>query len=242
MIALCFLIFSCLIASALGRAGVDLSVATSLSDWQCLREKYSVDYAIIRLYRNIGLIDTNGAASLTNAAKAGINDLGAYMFPCLSESPYSKSHNVSCESVQAQADATIKNLISNNIAVADTILSPKDPVATVNRIWIDIEDEVPAKYFSADVTINQKFIGDLVEALEARGVMVGIYSTKTYWQNIMGNILGYSKYPLWYPRYDGVNSLDFFSPFCGWESVMIKQTAGDAYLCSISQVDTDYME
>jgi hypothetical protein len=54
--------------------------------------------------------------------------------------------------------------------------------------------------------------------------------------------LGRYVYPLWYPRYDGVNSMDFFSPFAGWDSVMIKQTGGDVGYCSISQVDSDYME
>ncbi len=48
--------------------------------------------------------------------------------------------------------------------------------------------------------------------------------------------------PLWYPRYDGIDSMDFFVPFAGWESVLIKQTGGDTYLCGISQVDSDYME
>jgi hypothetical protein len=45
-----------------------------------------------------------------------------------------------------------------------------------------------------------------------------------------------------YPRYDGIDSMEFFTPFAGWEEVMIKQTAGDASWCGISQVDTDYSE
>lgn len=48
--------------------------------------------------------------------------------------------------------------------------------------------------------------------------------------------------PSRYPRYDGVDSMDFFSPFGGWTSVAIKQTAGDSGMCGISQVDTDYAE
>jgi hypothetical protein len=36
--------------------------------------------------------------------------------------------------------------------------------------------------------------------------------------------------------------MDFFSPFGGWTSVAIKQTAGDSGMCGISQVDTDFAE
>ena len=58
----------------------------------------------------------------------------------------------------------------------------------------------------------------------------------------MGNIEGYGKYPLWYPRYDGVNSMDFFVPFADFTEVLIKQTGGDVGYCGITQVDSDYME
>ena len=58
----------------------------------------------------------------------------------------------------------------------------------------------------------------------------------------MGGITDYSKYPLWYPRYDAIDNMDFFVPFSGWETVNIKQTGGSTYLCNISQVDNDYKE
>ena len=58
----------------------------------------------------------------------------------------------------------------------------------------------------------------------------------------MGGTNEYSIYPLWYPRYDGVSSMDFFSPFAGWDKATIKQLQGDVdSSCSIS-VDVDYME
>ena len=57
----------------------------------------------------------------------------------------------------------------------------------------------------------------------------------------MGGISDYSQYPIWYPRYDGVDSMDFFQPFSGWENVSVKQTGGDTFLCNIAQVDSDFI-
>ncbi len=89
--------------------------------------------------------------------------------------------------------------------------------------------------------MNQAFLENMVKSLESRGIQVGIYTTKTYWTNIMASNPSYGTYPLWYPRYDGIDSFDFFAPFAGWTQLLIKQTAGDAPLCGLSQVDTDYM-
>jgi hypothetical protein len=85
-------------------------------------------------------------------------------------------------------------------------------------------------------------MAELVASLEKYNVPVGIYTTKTYWTQIMNNDMNYGQYQLWYPRYDGVNSFDFFAPFAAWDHVDIKQTAGDAPLCSLTQVDTDFIE
>jgi hypothetical protein len=59
-------------------------------------------------------------------------------------------------------------------------------------------DETPSKYFDPDVTVNQNIIAQMAATAEAQTVPLGIYTTKTYWTNIMGGIEGYSSYPLWY--------------------------------------------
>lgn len=231
--------------------GVDLSVATSPDTWSCLVGKFDVSFAIIRTYRNKGVVDENSPNTLLNAHNAGVKDLGAYIFPCVPSSTYATTSNVTCESPAIQVMRTVEYLIDNQIGVDRTnpekdshrerMLRGTRPTAfSVNRIWLDIEDEVPAKYYDADPAVNQAFIGEMVAALEKLQIPVGIYSTKTYWQNIMGNINGYGKYPLWYPRYDGINDLDFFAPFADFQTVQIKQTGGDSGWCGISQVDPDY--
>ncbi len=224
-----------------GRTGVDLSVATTQSTWDCLAKDYNVTYSIIRVYRNTGLVDTNAATTIKNVAAAGINDIGAYMFPCMPTSSYSLSHNITCPSPEEQVFAVVDNLFKNDISIQRTNSKHLQKVV-VNRIWLDIEDEVPAKYYDANVVNNQDFLANMVKELNRLRIPIGIYTTKTYWQSIMGNINGYGALPLWYPRYDNVDSLEFFAPFADFTKVDIKQTAGDSGRCGISQVDNDYME
>ncbi len=239
LIALCLIFAICQ-----ARTGVDISVAKTSSTWECLVSQHQVDYAIIRIYRNLGQVDSNAPNTLKMASQAGVKDLGGYLFPCMPSSPYSAAKNVTCDSPKDQVLATLKNLEQNGIFIkrtgADDATLPKDALF-LNRLWLDIEDEVPAKYYDSVPSANQAFIADMVEVMNNLRIPVGIYTTKTYWTNIMGNIEGYSQYPLWYPRYDAVNSMDFFSPFAGWTEAKIKQTGGDIGWCSVSQVDPDYM-
>jgi len=235
------LLFAGLFVCAYGRSGVDLSVATTVSDWECLVNQYNVSYSFIRVYRSVGAIDTNSATNIKNAASVGIHDIGIYMFPCLSSSPYSISHGISCASAEEQVTQIVRYLHKNNIPIQHTNAQMNDKVA-INRIWLDIEDAQPSTYYNADVKINQAFIDEIVNTLNKLHIPIGIYTTKTYWQDIMGNVNGYGQYPLWYPRYDNVESLDFFSPFADFTKVDIKQTAGNSGRCLISQVDNDYRE
>ena len=226
MFYLAFLLVFCAISRVNCRSGVDLSVAITADDLDCLIADYNVTFLISRVYRNKGIIDTNAANTLQLAHARGLS-IDAYIFPCIQTSTYASANNITCVSAYQQAKDSIDYLVNNGV--------------TVNRMYIDIEDESPSKYFDTDMDYNVNFIAELVAAIEEMNVEVAIYTTKTYWQNIMNNVDGYSKYKLWYPRYDNVSSMDFFSPFGGWTSVYIKQTAGDSAYCGISQVDTDYM-
>lgn len=225
-----------------GKAGVDLSVQTTADNWNCLVKDHDISYAIIRAYRSLGALDENAADTLKLAHSAGIKDLGAYMFPCITTSSYSVSKNITCDSAEDQVTKTLDFLHENGIYVKGEKTDAKLPVAPVfiNRMWIDIEDEVPSKYYDADTSVNQEFLAAMVAKLNELKVPVGIYTTKTYWTNILNNVEGYSSYPLWYPRYDATDSMDFFTPFAGWESCAIKQTGGDVGYCGITQVDSDY--
>lgn len=236
MIGVLFIV--ALLPLIVARNGVDLSIATTVSDWQCLADA-DITYSIIRLYRSLGAVDTNSPTTIQNANKVGITDLGGYFFPCMPSSPYAVSKNITCPSAADQIQSTLDMLHAENIGFHG---EPNTGAYSIllNRAWLDIEDEVPAIYYDADPEANKPFLAEFVDELVKRSISIGIYSTKTYWQNIMGNVEGYSQYPLWYPRYDGINSMDFFAPFAGWTECTIKQTAGDSGLCKLSQVDSDY--
>lgn len=235
-------VLSCFLPFVYSRNGVDLSVATTMDDWKCLTREKNVSFTIIRLYRSVGAVDSNAPQSLRLAAQAGLKDIGIYMFPCLSSSNYSLSHGIVCPSVKEQVQTSLDLLHHHGIMFQGepTLSSSQSAVIELNRWWLDIEDEVPSKYYDSNPQVNQNFIASIVSELTARKIPVGIYSTKTYWQNIMDNVAGYGQYPLWYPRYDNVDSMEFFQPFADWTSCAIKQTAGDAGFCGISQVDSDY--
>lgn len=228
--------------AAASRFGVDLSVASTTENWKCLMTDHNTSFGIVRAYRSVGAIDENSANSLKNAYDAGLTDLHAYIFPCVSSSSYSVKNNIKCELPSEQLKRTVQYLEDNNINVVGHTTNINVNQPSVGILWLDIEDEDPSKYYDVDITINQNILSEFVTTANELNVNLGIYTTKTYWTKIMGGIEGYSQYPLWYPRYDGVNSMDFFTPFAGWDTADIKQTNGDVSYCGVSQVDSNYME
>lgn len=226
------------------RLGVDLSVATDEATWDCLLDQ-GMDFAKVRAYHSTGQLDTNAPATITAASKAGMKDIDAYIFPCISTSPYSIENNITCKSPTNQLLETLNYLADNGI-----FFRHRQDGVFLNRMWLDIEDESPSKYYDPNPATNQAYMAEITQAAKRLNLPMGIYTTKTYWSQIMDNVEDYSTtdrlgryvYPLWYPRYDAVNSMDFFEPFGGWESVLIKQTGGDVGYCGVTQVDSDYME
>lgn len=239
----CFLIALCITAA---KYGVDLSVPTTSEVWDCLKSSFNITYAIIRTYRNIGEVDTNATNSINTAAASGFNNsLDGYIFPCIQSSQYSKFYNYSCPSPSQQVDDLLNYLVNNSItfdgAVNATTESLGANTVTLGCLWIDIEDEVPATYYDPNPSVNVDFVSQLIDYLQSKNISVGIYTTKTYWLNIMGNVEKFGYLPLWYPRYDGINNMDFFVPFADFKSVQIKQTGGNVGYCNLTQIDSDYM-
>jgi hypothetical protein len=225
------------------KSGIDISVPLAVDDWKCLINPTNdnITYAIARVYRSIGAVDENAPSNFIAATNAGLTNLDGYVFPCIASSAYNVANNITCLSAIEQVRTVVSYLTSNEISIKRTFNNEiKSSKATINRLWLDIEDEVPSKYFDVDPKVNQIFIQEMTDAIEKERISMGIYTTVTYWDNIMDNIGGYSQFPLWYPRYDDINSMDFFTPFGGWTSCDIKQTGGDLTLCNV-RVDTDYM-
>eukprot|EP01034_Spumella_vulgaris_P034615 gene34615-42700_t len=162
------------------------------------------------------------------------------MFPCLTSSSYAKSKNITCDSPEVQVEKTLQLFHENGIFIKHTstfehdINHSRQPVF-VNRLYIDVEDEEPSTYYDVSPSVNVDFLRKMVAHLDKLKVPVGIYTKTNYWSTITANATGFNQYPLWYPRYDAVNTLDFFVPFGGWSTVAIKQTGGDVGWCGLSQ-------
>ena len=201
-------------------------------------------------------VDANAPASLHAAHQAGFRRFSGYIFPCIASSPFALSReDVACPSAKQQLTDTLDFLAAHDIRVAPSGDSSGassgesggqevEERPTLRRLYLDIEDEAPSYYFDPDPAVNAQFVSEFVAAAASHQVPLGFYTTTSYWSTIMADSQRYSEpaYPLWYPRWDAVDSMDFFSPFGGWGAVQTKQTAGDVALCGISQVDLDYME
>ena len=230
---LALLVLFVLVCGVWGKVGVDISVETTPEAIACLGAS-GVSFVATRVYRCLGQTDPVGAKTiqLARAQTPKFDFVDGYIFPCIQTSNYNVANNVSCPSAAQQVQDTLTMLEEFHV-VGETAAPPL-------RLWLDIEEADPPKYFDLDPAVNQKFLSEIVDALVAKQVAVGIYTTKTYWRQIMNNVEGYGSYPLWYPRYDGVNSMDFFVPFADFKSVLIKQTSGDSPMCGIT-LDNDYM-
>lgn len=74
---------ACLMAVAMATYGVDVSARTYQSSWECLVQN-NYHFAIVRVYRSSGSVDTNGAPSIEDAWAGGMSHVDGYIFPCYS--------------------------------------------------------------------------------------------------------------------------------------------------------------
>jgi hypothetical protein len=72
----------------------------------------------------------------------------------------------------------------------------------------------------------------MVDEGKRNGVTLGVYTSASQWNPIMGGSSQFNYLPLWYPHYDNWASFGDFSPFGGWSKPAIKQYMGDQMVCS----------
>ena len=182
--------------------GVDVSQLQSVSSFSCLLSN-GYTFVIPRCYTSVGSPDPNVASTVANARAAGISNVGVYMFPCptCSASP------------QSQVQQAVNNLNDNGVQY--------------NVFWLDIEGP---QYWSS-VSYNQQFFAGLISELQALGITIGVYTSASQWNPIMGGSTAGSPFPLWYAHYDNNPSFSDFSPFGGWTKPSLKQYNGDLSIC-----------
>jgi hypothetical protein len=99
-----------------------------------------------------------------------------YIFPCISSSAYSLSHNISCLSAEDQVNEVLTYLKKNSIHIKHSEMDSGEHThkVSIGRFWIDIEDETPSKYFDTDAKVNELFLSELTAVLEKHLIPLGL--------------------------------------------------------------------
>ncbi len=102
-------------------------------------------------------------------------------------------------------------------------------------LWLDIE--TGAGWGGA--AANHAWLVAAVKQAQARGIRVGIYSSRYQWSTVMGSYSDLASLPIWYAHYDNNPSFSDFQSFGGWSRPAIKQYAGDVNVCG-ADVDANW--
>eukprot|EP00808_Paulinella_micropora_P016074 g33913.t1 len=205
--------------------GVDLSTATSVASFACLREK-GFSFAIPRAFCSDGDLDHHACNNIKHGHEAGMEVMEIYMFP----NPRSK------QTGKQQLRRLVHDLGKK---YGCTYVSPglKQKNNEYSRIWLDVEGNTKY-YWWPDLERNRKFLSDLIEGCFENGVECGIYSTAPEWERIMGNSTLGKGMPLWWASYqdDKPCSLLYMKPFGGWTEYLYHQYRGDDHItvCNVT--------
>ncbi|EGG24519.1 hypothetical protein DFA_02762 [Cavenderia fasciculata] len=185
---------------------VDISSQTNTSSFDCLKSN-GYSYVIIRGLET-GQPDPNGPESIENAWDGGMTKVDVYAVPCplcVSSSGY------------GQILRMIQSIKAYNVKFG--------------TIWLVVQG---AGYWSTYRDENQAFFKDMINGANTDDYSVGVYTSASQWQQIMGSWNGAASYPLWYSNYDSNPSFSDFKPFGGWTSPTIKQYNSDQMVCELA--------
>eukprot|EP01113_Clastostelium_recurvatum_P017539 TRINITY_DN2061_c0_g1_i1.p1 TRINITY_DN2061_c0_g1~~TRINITY_DN2061_c0_g1_i1.p1 ORF type:complete len:214 (+),score=30.03 TRINITY_DN2061_c0_g1_i1:36-677(+) len=199
------LILCLCIQATFGARGIDISALTSASAFNCLRANYS--FSIVRGYRSSGAVDTNVVANVQNAWNAGMAHVDVYLFPCYN-----------CGNPGSQVSTLVNYLKSHNVRYG--------------MIWLDIEGKTGSTWSTSQAS-NRAFFEGMVSQARSLGQTVGVYTSSSQWNPIMGSYSGGSSLPLWYAHYNNQPNFNDFVAFGGWSKPAMKQYAGDVTECGV---------
>lgn len=260
-------ILNSLFITLYARMGVDLSIFLTVNNWRTMFPSPATNrnFAIIhgQFYNNT--VNIPGLNAIASAWTAGVVDLSLYFYPCHPSSVYVSSTSTLCPSATEQLNSLITTLNSRGIAFFNVssflpenatamqnnpynypnVWNATSPKIILNRLFINLEDTTPNQYFSLNHYENVDFLNEFVNATQAMGIELGVYTTVLDWNNIMTEVVEkrrvyylskntftevnpFSFLKLWTPRYDQLQDMSFFAAFAGWNSTFIKQTSGGA--------------
>lgn len=110
--------------------------------------------------------------------------------------------------------------------------------ASYGMIWLDIEVNPSSgcSWASYSYSSNCEYLGELINAVKAKGKVPGVYTSIYEWEQVMGSrtaCTSYGNVPLWYAHYDGSASFSDYVQIGGWTKPAIKQYVGDATVCGV---------
>uniref|UniRef100_A0A914PF98 Uncharacterized protein n=1 Tax=Panagrolaimus davidi TaxID=227884 RepID=A0A914PF98_9BILA len=138
-------------------------------------------YFIGRIWTSNGKSDKTGIQNIQNFLTATNYFLvpQGYMFPCVSDGCPSASDQVKSAWNSVKASLNTSSFV----------------------LWVDVEGE---NIWPTNKTANQFFIQELVGQANSLGLRTNIFTSKTYWDLIVGNFKTLSTSTLlWYANYDG---------------------------------------
>jgi len=207
-----FLAFVCIEA----RIGVDVSSLYKQDSWDCINKK-GYDFAIVRCYRSLNIIDENCAESVKRAWAAGMKNVDLYMFPC-----------AKCSDREGQVRKLFEYIRENNIQF--------------DKIWIDIEGK--DKYWHSSKDENRKIFEELCSAATRAFAdkFAGLYVSHHSWKQILGlDYTGWGNVSVWYANWDHKAGMGNWEPYGGFTEPTMHQYSGTQHYCDM-HVDLDYRE
>ncbi|EPB77543.1 hypothetical protein ANCCEY_03385 [Ancylostoma ceylanicum] len=192
---------------------VDVDVAVSVSQFQCIR-KSLYDVAFIRGYSSTGQgqLDWYAPINIQNANAAGLKT-EIYM------SPQPRSTKTGAQ----QFDEMYGGLRNNNI--------------NIKTVWIQMTS--PSNWYS-NTTYNLNFVNDILARASQYNLYIGIYTSNYDWYHITGEAEA-SNVMLWYwfvygngTRNESPANFNDFRPFGGWTSPSAKQFGQSEIVCGVT--------
>ena len=192
--------------ASMSKNGLDITQPTTDANFSCFSQQ-GATFVIVQGYLSHGGVNTNALQNLKNAKSRGFaTDI--YMSNCPGKASYTQANE-------------LLNAISPSY---------------FDTVWVKVEPNTSpgCSWTSNTPQANCQYLRSLINAIQARGVKVGIFSTPTYWRDAFQNQAycpEVANVPLWYGANDRSASFSGFSAFGGWSTPTVKMFYYNYTMC-----------
>jgi len=167
-----------------------------------LIKNFNVEYAIVRGYRSLGIIDDNATATIANAVAAGVPNVDVFLFPC-----------VPCNNPQKEVSILLDAL----------------KLSKFQRIWLVVQSLSWSLDVEKNQNFITTLISSGKDAGANLGIFTNDYNWE---QIVGINWNGAQDLPLWYAHLDNDTSFSDFTSFGGWTAPTLKMYQGPISACN----------